>query len=50
MTVLEAGMTFHCIPSIWRESYGMTISETFAVTGTGAECFAQSPRRLLVKQ
>ncbi|WP_101067690.1 M24 family metallopeptidase [Roseovarius salinarum] len=48
-TVLEPGMTFHCIPAIWREHDGVVISETFAVTETGAEVFAQSPRELFVK-
>jgi len=48
-TVLEPGMTFHCIPAIWREHDGVVISETFAVTETGAEVFADSPRELFVK-
>lgn len=48
-TVLEEGMTFHCIPAIWLDTYGIVISETFAVTKTGAECFADYPRILLAK-
>ena len=48
-TVLEPGMTFHCIPAIWREHDGVVISETFAVTETGAEIFADCPRTLFVK-
>lgn len=48
-TVLETGMTFHCIPAIWLENYGVVISETFAVTDTGAEVFAECPRELFVK-
>ncbi|UTF54353.1 M24 family metallopeptidase [Natronosalvus rutilus] len=45
-TVLEEDMTFHMIPGIWTEEIGMEISETFHVTGTGAETLADFPRRL----
>jgi ectoine hydrolase len=48
-TVLEEGMTFHCIPAIWLETYGVVISETFAVTSSGADCFADYPRILFAK-
>jgi ectoine hydrolase len=48
-TVLEEGMSFHCIPALWFEKYGLVISESFAVTATGAETFARFPRQLFVK-
>lgn len=48
-TVLEDGMTFHCIPALWLDTYGLVISETFAVTARGAECFANYPRILFAK-
>ncbi len=48
-TVLEPGMTFHCIPAIWLEETGVVISETFAVTETGADVFADCPRELFVR-
>lgn len=48
-TVMEEGMTFHVIPAIWLEKYGIVISETFAVTARGAECFADYPRVLFAK-
>ena len=48
-TVLEEGMTFHCIPAIWLETYGIVISESFVVTDKGAECFADYPRILFTK-
>lgn len=48
-TVLEPNMTFHCMPAIWLDVYGLVISETFAVTENGAECFAEYPRALLSK-
>jgi Xaa-Pro aminopeptidase len=49
-TVLEEGMTFHCIPAIWLDTYGIVISESFAVTKNGAECFADYPRILFAKE
>ncbi|MDS0475405.1 M24 family metallopeptidase [Natrinema sp. 1APR25-10V2] len=45
-TVLEEDMTFHMIPGIWTDEIGMEISETFRVTGSGAETLADFPRRL----
>jgi len=48
-TVLEEGMTFHCIPAIWLDTYGIVISESFVVTNMGAECFADYPRILFAK-
>jgi ectoine hydrolase len=48
-TVMEEGMTFHCIPALWLDTYGLVISESFAVTKKGAECFADYPRILFSK-
>lgn len=48
-TELEPNMTFHCIPAIWMEQYGLVISESFAVTERSADCFADFPRILLSK-
>jgi Xaa-Pro aminopeptidase len=48
-TELEAGMTFHCIPAIWLETYGLVVSESFVVTETGAKTFASFPRKLFSK-
>ena len=48
-TVMEEGMTFHCIPALWLDTYGLVISESFAVTAKGAECFADYPRILFAK-
>ncbi|WP_247002257.1 M24 family metallopeptidase [Halosolutus gelatinilyticus] len=45
-TVLEEDMTFHMIPGIWTADVGMEISETFRVTGSGAETLADFPREL----
>jgi ectoine hydrolase len=48
-TALEPGMTFHLIPAIWKEDWGMEITESFLVTDRGAETFCNFPRRLFVK-
>ncbi|QLG60516.1 M24 family metallopeptidase [Halorarum salinum] len=45
-TVLEEDMTFHMIPGIWGDDFGVEISETFHVTADGAETLAEFPRRL----
>ncbi|MBK0329654.1 M24 family metallopeptidase [Rhodobacteraceae bacterium F11138] len=46
-TVMEENMTFHCIPALWMEHYGLVVSETFAVTKDGARPFANCPREML---
>jgi ectoine hydrolase len=48
-TPLEAGMTFHLIPAIWQDDWGLEITESFLVTERGAEPFCNYPRQLLVK-
>jgi ectoine hydrolase len=35
-TVLEPNMTFHCIPALWLDKYGLVVSESFVVTEKGA--------------
>ena len=45
-TVLKEDMTFHMIPGIWGDDFGVEISETFHVTGNGAETLAEFPREL----
>ncbi|MDX1653907.1 MAG: M24 family metallopeptidase [Candidatus Competibacteraceae bacterium] len=48
-TVLEPNMTFHMIPGIWMDDWGIEISESFVVTDHGYELLAHFPRQLLVK-
>jgi ectoine utilization protein EutD len=48
-TVLQPNMTFHCIPGIWMDDWGIEISECFRVTDKGAEPFCDVPRQLFVK-
>ena len=45
-TVLEEGMTFHMIPGLWEDDFGVELSETFRVTSAGAETLADFPREL----
>jgi ectoine hydrolase len=48
-TVLEPGMTFHFIPAVWQDDWGMEITESFVVTEDGAETLSSVPRELFVK-
>ncbi|MGV6871887.1 M24 family metallopeptidase [Pseudochelatococcus sp. B33] len=49
-TVMEENMTFHCIPALWLDKYGLVVSESFVVTQDGAKTFANYPRELLTNQ
>jgi ectoine hydrolase len=48
-SVLEAGMTFHLMPAIWQDDWGLEITESILLTERGAEPFCNLPRELLVK-
>ena len=48
-TVLEPGMTFHFIPALWFEDWGMEITESILITDDGVETLADYPRELFVK-
>ncbi|GAA0488217.1 ectoine hydrolase DoeA [Salinibacillus aidingensis] len=48
-TILRPNMTFHLIPGIWYEDFGIEISESFAVTDSGIETFANFSRDLFEK-
>ena len=48
-SVLTPNMCFHLIPAIWKEDWGLEITESFLVTERGAEPFCNFPRRLFVK-
>lgn len=45
--VLEPNMTFHVIPTIFREGFGMAISDSVRVTETGCELLTKYPRDLI---
>jgi ectoine hydrolase len=48
-TVLEPNMTFHFMPALWFDDWGLEITESFVITETGAETLANVPRKLFVK-
>lgn len=45
-TVLEPGMTFHCVPTLFGEQFGMCFSESVLVTDSGCEVLTEFPRKL----
>lgn len=49
-TELAPNMTFHFMPALWMEDWGLEITETVAVRADGPpECLADVPRALVVK-
>ena len=49
-TVLEAGMTFHFMPGLWMDDWGIEITESILIRDNGpAECLCDVPRGILVK-
>ena len=49
-TVLEPGMTFHFMPGLWMDDWGLEITESILIKDTGpAECFCDRPRKLFIK-
>lgn len=50
-TVLEPNMTFHFMPGLWMEGWGLAITESIRITESGpAECFCDRPRGMIVKR
>ncbi|WP_323003192.1 ectoine hydrolase DoeA [Denitromonas sp.] len=48
-TVLEPGMTFHFMPGLWQDDWGLEITESILITDTGVEPLCTTPRKLFVK-
>ena len=49
-TVLQPGMTFHFMPGLWKETWGLEITEPILIRESGAaECLCDRPRKLYVK-
>jgi len=49
-TVLEPGMTFHFMPGLWMDGWGMETTETILIRDDGpAEPLCNVPRKLFVK-
>ncbi len=50
-TVLEPNMTFHFMPALWMDDWGLEITETLRIKSKGtAECLANYPRNLFIKE
>jgi ectoine hydrolase len=46
---LKTDMTFHLMPALWFDDWGIEISESIRITEAGGEPFCKTPRRLFVK-
>ncbi len=50
-TVLQPGMTFHFMPGLWMDGWGMETTETILIRENGpAETLSKVPRKLFVKE
>ena len=48
--MLQPGMTFHFMPGLWMDTWGIEITESILITADGpAETFCNRPRRIFVK-
>ena len=48
-SVLQPGMTFHFMPGLWMDDWGLEITESILITETGVETLCNVPRQLFVK-
>ena len=48
-TLLQEGMTFHLMPGLWFESWGLETTESIVITNFGAQALCNYPRHLFVK-
>ena len=48
-TVIQPNMTFHIIPGIWFDHFGVEISESIRITDQGCETLADFPKDLYIK-
>jgi ectoine hydrolase len=49
-TILLPGMTFHFMPGLWMQDWGLEITESILIRASGpAETFCNRPRQLFVK-
>lgn len=49
-TVLEPGMTFHFMPALWMDDWGLETTETILIKENGAaEALCSVPRQLFIK-
>ncbi len=43
-------MTFHFMPGLWLDDWGLEITESILITDTGVETFCNTPRKPFVKE
>ena len=48
-TVLQPGMTFHFMPGLWLDDWGLETTESILITESSVETLANYPRELFVK-
>ena len=48
-TVLEPNMTFHFMPALWFDDWGLETTESIVITNSGVETLANVLRKLFVK-
>ncbi|OMH38009.1 ectoine hydrolase DoeA [Motiliproteus sp. MSK22-1] len=48
-TIIKPGMTFHFMPGLWLDDWGIETTESIVITDTGAEPLCNYPRKLFVK-
>ncbi len=49
-TEFVPGMTFHFMPALWQQDWGLEITESLLITDDGCEALADVPRQLFVKE
>lgn len=47
-TILEEGMTFHFMPGLWQQNWGLETTESIVITASGHECLSNVPREIFV--
>ena len=49
-TILQPGMTFHFMPGLWMDDWGLEITESILIREDGpAETFCNRPRKMFIK-
>ncbi|MGF1910871.1 M24 family metallopeptidase [Vibrio kasasachensis] len=48
-TILQEGMTFHLMPGLWFEDWGLETTESVVITRHGAKTLCDFPRHLFIK-
>jgi len=41
-------MTFHFMPGLWLDDWGLEITESIVITQNGAECLSNAPRDIFI--